>query len=528
MATPTTTERTTAAGSANGSPVRAGTASFEVRNPATGELISTQPVHGPADVAAAAQRARSAQPAWEELGHSGRRQWLGLWRDWIMENLDPIADLLQEESGKVRQEAAAETPLVCDAINYYGRTAAGFLADERIAAHNPLLKGKALRLVYRPFPLVGIISPWNFPLLLSLGDAIPALAAGCAVVIKPSEFTPLAAKELVRGWTEEVGGPGVIEIVTGGGEPAQALIDEADFVQFTGSVATAKKVMARAAETLTPVSCELGGKDPMIVLDDADPVRAANGAAWGGLANSGQICLSVERVYVADQVYDDFLTALLERVRSVRQGPDEPPYTNEIGAMTNPAQIGIVEDHVADAVAKGARVLTGGKRLDGPGDYYEPTVLVDVDHSMKVMSDETFGPVIPVMKVTSVDEAVRLANDSPYGLAASVWGEKERAVQIARRLEVGAANINDVLLNYIAFSIPMGGWKESGIGVRWGTQGIRKFCRTESLVITRLAATKSEPMWFPYSRAKSGVLGALTRLVTARGLRARLGLRPRR
>ncbi len=528
MATPTKTETTTAQRSTNGSPVEAGARSFEVRNPATGAVISTRPAHGPADVAAAAQRARAAQPAWEALGHAGRHQWLGLWRDWILENLEPITDLLQAESGKVRQEAAAEPPLVCDAINYYGRTSAEFLADERISAHNPLLKGKSLKLLYRPFGLVGIISPWNFPLLLSLGDAIPALAAGCSVVIKPSELTPLAALELARGWTEEVGGPGVIEMVTGAGEPAQALIDEVDFVQFTGSAVTAKKVMSRAAETLTPISFELGGKDPMLVLDDADPVRAANGAAWGGLANSGQICLSVERVYVAEQVYDEFLAALVDRVRSLRQGLDEPHFTNEIGAMTNPAQIEIVEDHVADAVARGARVLTGGRRREGPGDFYEPTVLVDVDHGMKVMRDETFGPVIPVMKVPSVDEAVRLANDSDYGLAASVWGQKGRAEEVARRLEVGAANINDVLLNYIAFSIPMGGWKQSGIGVRWGAPGIRKFCRTESLVITRLAATKTEPMWFPYSRAKSTVLSTLTRLVTARGLRGRLGLGPRR
>ncbi|MGI9556921.1 MAG: aldehyde dehydrogenase family protein, partial [Solirubrobacterales bacterium] len=430
--------------------------------------------------------------------------------------------------GKVRQEAASEAPYIADAINYYAKQAPRFLADEQVTAHNPLLKGKELKLIYRPFPLVGIISPWNFPILLSVGDAIPALAAGCSVLLKPSEFTPLAVLELVRGWTEDVGGPAVIEVVNGAAEPAVALIDESDFVQFTGSVSTAKKVMARAAETLTPISFELGGKDPMIVLDDADPVRAANGAAWGGLANAGQICLSVERVYVDEKVYDPFVEALVDRVRSIRQGHDEPHFTNEIGAMTNPAQIEIVEDHVADAVERGARVLAGGKRREGEGDFYEPTVLVDVDHSMKVMRDETFGPVVPVMKVAGVEEAVDLANDSNYGLAASVWGGKKRAEAVARRLEVGAANINDVLVNYVAFSVPMGGWKESGIGVRWGAPGIRKFCRTESLVITRVVATKSEPVWFPYSRLKGGVLSRLTRAVSGRGWRSRLGLKPRR
>jgi betaine-aldehyde dehydrogenase len=212
----------------------------------------------------------------------------------------------------------------------------------------------------------------------------------------------------------------------------------------------------------------------------------------------------------------------------LRQGRDEPHFTHEIGAMTSPAQIGIVEEQIADAVARGARVLTGGKRRDGEGDFFEPTVLTDVDHSMKVMREETFGPVIPVMRVKDAEEAVRLANDSPYGLAASIWGERARAERLARRLEVGACNVNDVLASYLAFSVPMGGWKDSGLGVRWGAEGIRKFCRTEALVTTRLAAAHSEPIWFPYSRAKGRALRVLARLINARGLRNRLGLPPRR
>jgi betaine-aldehyde dehydrogenase len=266
----------------------------------------------------------------------------------------------------------------------------------------------------------------------------------------------------------------------------------------------------------------------MIVLEDADPERAANGAAWGGLANAGQICMSVERVYVAEPVYGRFLGSLLDRVTSLRQGHDEPHFSQDVGAMTSPAQVEVVERHLADAVEKGARVLTGGHRLPGPGDYFEPTVLVDVDHSMEIMREETFGPVIPVMRVADEDEAVRLANDSPYGLSASVWGGKERAERVARRLEVGACNVNDVLVNYIAFGVPMGGWKDSGIGTRWGAGGIRKYCRTESLVITRLAATKSEPLWFPYTRGKAVFSRALNRLLHARGLRNRIGLRQRR
>jgi acyl-CoA reductase-like NAD-dependent aldehyde dehydrogenase len=495
---------------------------FEVHNPADGSLISSVPVHGPEDVRAAVAGARAAQPGWEALGHQGRYRLLGRWRDWLLANSERIADVMQAETGKVRQDAGLEVPGLADAINFYGANSARFLADEQVGAHNPLMKAKALKVVYRPFPVVGVISPPNFPLLLSVGDAIPALAAGCAVVIKPSEFTPLSLLEVVRGWREEVGGPEVIQVATGLGDCGAAVVDEVDFIHFTGSVATGKKVMAQAAETLTPVSLELGGKDPLIVLDDADPERAANGAAWGALANSGQICMSTERVYVAEPVYDRFLAALTERVSRLRQGPDRPAFTHEVGAMTSPAQVEIVEDHVRDAVDKGARVVSGGKRRDGPGDYFEPTILVDVDHSMEIMREETFGPVIPVMKVADEDEAVRLANDSRYGLSSAVFGEREHAEAVARRLESGAANVNDVLVNYLAYDVPMGGWKESGIGARWGPGGIRKFCRTESLVITRFARGKAEPMWFPYSPGKGRLLGALGRFVNARGLGNRL------
>jgi betaine-aldehyde dehydrogenase len=497
-------------------------ATFEVHNPADGSLISTVPIDGPDEVRAAVARVRAAQPEWEAIGPAGRYRWLGRWRDWMLANSGTIADVMEAETGKVRNDAALEAPWLADTINFYGERAARFLADQQVSAHNPLLKVKALKVVYRPHPVVGVIAPWNFPLLLAGGDAIPALAAGCAVVIKPSEFTPLSLLELVRGWTDEVGGPGVIEVATGLGETGSALVDEVDYVHFTGSVATGKKVMARAAGTLTPVSLELGGKDPLIVLDDADAERAANGAAWGGLANSGQICVSVERVYATEPVYDRFLAALTKRVTGLRQGPDRPAYTHEVGAMTKPAQIEIVEDHVRDAVERGATVLCGGKRRDGAGDYFEPTVLTGVDHSMRIMREETFGPVIPVMKVRDEDEAVRLANDSEYGLSASVFGERDHAEAVARRLESGAANVNDVLVNYLALDVPMGGWKDSGIGTRWGAEGIRKYCRTESIVVTRFARAKAEPMWFPYSPGKGRILGAISRFVNARGLRGRL------
>ncbi len=282
--------------------------------------------------------------------------------------------------------------------------------------------------------------------------------------------------------------------------------------------------MARAAETLTPVSLELGGKDPMIVLADADVDRAANAAAWGGMMNSGQICISVERIYVEEPVYDEFVAKLTAEVGRLRQGVDDARDPRDVGSMTSPNQIAIVEGHVEDAIASGARATTGGRRGAGAGDYFEPTVLVDVDHSMKVMREETFGPVVGVMKVRDAEEALRLANDSRYGLSGSVFGEKGRAEQVARRIECGAVNVNDVLVNYLASDVPMGGWKQSGIGFRHGEPGIKKYCRSESIVITRFAG-KREPTWYPYTRARRGLVGRIAQAFNARDLKRRLGMR---
>ncbi|MDX6588593.1 MAG: hypothetical protein QOI31_3066, partial [Solirubrobacterales bacterium] len=302
-------------------------------------------------------------------------------------------------------------------------------------------------------------------------------------------------------------------------------VDEVDFVQFTGSDRTGKVVMKRAADTLTPVSLELGGKDPLIVLRDADLDRAVNGTVTGALANTGQICMSIERVYVEEPIYDEFVDKLAGKVAELRQGVDGPEFKADIGAMTTPAQTEIVSDHVEDARSKGARILTGGKRKDGPGDWYEPTVIADADHTMKVMSDETFGPVVGVMKVRDEAEAIRMANDTRYGLSASVFSKDvDRAERVAEQLEVGAANINDALVNYFHLEVPMGGWKDSGIGWRHGPGGIRKFCRTESIVSPRLPATKSEPLWYPYTPARRKMLNRLYRAINARGIKNRLGL----
>lgn len=510
---------------ASGNGVTADGATLDVHRTVDGSVIRSVPIDSPARVAEVVARVRASQAEWEAIGFAGRRRWLERLRDWMLANESRLADVMQEETGKVRGEAEQEVPFLEGTINYYCEHGEEFLAEESPTPHILPLKVKRLRIVYRPYAVVGVISPWNFPLILAFDDAIPALLAGAAVVIKPSEYTPLSAMELARAWKEEVGGPDVLDVVNGIGETGGALVDEVDFVQFTGSDRTGKVVMKRAADTLTPVSLELGGKDPLIVLRDADVERAANATVTGALANAGQICMSIERVYVEEPVYDEFVAKLTDEVRGLRQGNDGRSYNAEVGAMTTPAQAEVVADHVEDARAKGARILTGGKRKDGPGDWYEPTVIADADHSMKVMRDETFGPVIPVMKVKDTDEAVRMANDSRYGLSASVFaGSASEGEAVARRIEVGAVNVNDVLTTYFALAVPMGGWKESGIGFRHASYGIKKFARPESIVIPRVKQGKRDPLWFPYTSTRRKLVNRFNRLINARGLRNRLGL----
>lgn len=496
----------------------AGTESIAVQNPATGEEITRVPIDSAGDVASAVARIRANQPAWEELGFAGRRIWLNRLRDWILDNSDRVIDTMQAETGKVRSEASIEGPYIADLINFYGSRAEKMIGEQKFRPSTVLNATRKLRLQYRPHPVVGLISPWNFPLVLSLGDAIPALMAGCSVAMKPSEVTPLGLNEIVTAWREEIGGPDVIACVNGAAETAGALIDNSDFVGFTGSDRTGKLVMARAAETLTPVSLELGGKDPMVVLDGANIERAANAAAWGGMLNSGQMCISVERIYVEAPVYDDFVERLAGKVGKLRQGTDGPEPSCDVGAMTMPAQLEKVAAQVEEAVTGGATVLTGGRRGSGPGLYYEPTVLVDVDPSMSVMNDETFGPVVTVTRVEDEEEAIRLANDTRYGLSASVFGPRSRAERVARRLECGAVNVNDIIFNMLAPGLPMGGWKESGIGYRHGEYGIRKYCRSEAIVSARWTLD-SEPLWYPYTPSRRDLIDRVTRFVAARGLR---------
>jgi acyl-CoA reductase-like NAD-dependent aldehyde dehydrogenase len=291
-------------------------------------------------------------------------------------------------------------------------------------------------------------------------------------------------------------------------------------VMFTGSTRTGKKIMQKAAETLKPVSLELGGKDPMLVLADADVERAANAAVHYSMQNSGQTCISVERVYVEAPIYDDFVARVTEKVRGLRQGVPGPAGSTDVGAITFPPQMDIIERHVEDAVAKGAKVLVGGHGRREGGQFYEPTVLVDVDHTMDCMREETFGPTLPIMKVADTDEAIRLANDSPYGLAASVWtGDAGRGEEVARRIESGVVTVNDAQLNYLATELPMGGWKTSGLGYRHGPGGIRKYCRQQSILVTRFAPMKKDLWMLPYDKKATGVITKAVKFLYGRGKR---------
>ncbi|MDH6246373.1 aldehyde dehydrogenase family protein [Mycobacterium sp. OTB74] len=457
-----------------------------ILNPATGAVAGTVRWTEPAEVPRIAAGLRAAQREWEARGPKGRAKALARFAVWLGDHRDEIESLLVEETGKSMVDAKAEIPMANLIISYVVKTMDKALAPELRPAPLPMLSIKKITVHYRPRPVVGVIAPWNYPIANALMDAIGALAAGCAVLLKPSERTPLTAELLLRGWAD-CGAPEVLAVAQGAREVAEAVIDNSDYIQFTGSTATGRKVMERAASRLIPVSLELGGKDPMIVLEDADIELAANAAVWGAMFNAGQTCVSVERVYVLAEAYDAFVGAVVKAVHNLKVGAGEGYH---FGAQIDENQVAITERHVNEAVAAGATALTGGKRPDGPGSFYPPTVLVNVDHSMACMTEETFGPTLPIMKVATVGEAVRLANDSQYGLSATVFSrDVQRAKDVALQLDCGAVNINDVLANLMCTTAPMGGWKTSGIGARFGgADGMRKYCRQETLVEPRTSS----------------------------------------
>ena len=442
-------------------------------NPATGELIATVPIFTPAEVDAAVARARVAANTWSTRSFEARQEELTTFRKAIAAHADDLADLLHRENGKPMLEAYTEVMMALNHVQHAASRAEAAMAPRRVSAG--MLANFRATISYHPLGVIGVIGPWNYPLFTPMGSIAYALAAGNAVVWKPSELTPLIAVKLAEIAAGAFALPDLLQVVTGAGATGAALAKSAvDKVAFTGSAATGKRVMIAAAERLTPVLLELGGKDPMIVADDADLEKAAEACVYGALTNAGQACISVERVYVADSVHDRFVEEVVKNVRALKTGGDD----GHLGAMTSTAQVAIVRDHLEDAIAKGAKVHTGGPDAIS-NNYIQPTVLTNVAHSMKVMSDETFGPVIPIQRVGSLDEAVQLANDSSFGLGSSVFAGKA-ARSVADRIRAGMTSVNSVMGFAGIPSLPFGGIGDSGFGRIHGDEGIREFTRVKS------------------------------------------------
>jgi acyl-CoA reductase-like NAD-dependent aldehyde dehydrogenase len=484
---------------------------LRLRSPATLDPIGEIEVQNAEDVRAAVERARKAQPGWAALSFDERARYLTRAVRVLLERQDDYLDVIVRETGKPRTEAlAVEILAACDALSFYAKRAKRILADRTVPVH--LLKTKKLRLSYRPLGVVAIITPWNFPFILSLNPTAQALMAGNAVVLKPSEVTPFSGR-LVEELFVSVGLPeGVFQVVQGDGETGAALVEAGvDKVSFTGSVRTGRKIGEICGRRLIPCTLELGGKDPMIVCEDADLERAANGAVFGAFSNAGQVCVSTERVYVVESVADAFERKVLEKTAVLRQGAEGE---FDVGPMIFGDQLAIVQRHIEDAVGKGAKVLAGGRRNPAwAGLFWEPTVLANVTHDMAIMCEETFGPVLPIMRVRDEDEALRLANDSPYGLNANVWTrDKRKGERIAKLLQSGAAVVNDCMLTYGVTESPFGGVKESGVGQVNGEIGLRAYCHAQSILIDRFGG-RSEVLWYPYTEKKTGLLRRAMRLI---------------
>jgi len=476
-----------------------------VRDPARGTVVEELAIDDVSAVVAAVHRARAAQVAWGARPVRERAKLLRRARRELVRDREAILERLERETGKARVDVVGELMGACIESGYLMRRAARWLRPLRVATR-PLL-GKRGRVVFKPRGVVGVISPWNAPLNLALGDTVPALLAGNAVVVKPSELAPLAVRRAVAAMNRVLP-PDLLQVVIGAAATGTALVDHVDMVCVTGSPETGRRVMERASRRLTPVLLELGGKDPMIVLADADLDRAARAAAWGGCMMSGQVCMSVERVYVEDAVATPFTAKLVAQVAALRVGLNGRDADIDYGAFTSPRQLAIVEEHLADAVAKGAQVLCGGRRC-GPetGDFLQPTVLTGVTHGMRIMREESFGPVIPVMPVRSAEEALGLANDCAYGLNASVWTrDVRRGVALAERIESGNVCVNECVVSAGVPALPFGGVKQSGLGTRHGgAEGLRQFCVRQAMLIEP-GKSRTDRAWFPYSAKRARLM----------------------
>jgi len=485
---------------------------IEVEKPSTGEVLGTVPRCEVDDVEAAVERAREAQARWSETSFEERERILLRFHDLVLARREDLLDLLQLESGKARRHAFEEFMDVAMVARYYARTAARHLCVERRRGAFPVLT--AAWEYHHPVGVVGIITPWNYPITLSISDAVPALAAGNAVVIKADTQTPFSSLWGAAA-LEEAGLPrDLVQVVTGSGsELGPELIQRIGYLMFTGSTGVGRTVASQAAERLIPASMELGGKNAMLVLEDADLDRAVEGAERALFSNAGQLCISIERVLVHESVTDEFTRRLVERTRGMKLGA-ALSYDYDMGSLISQDQLDTVREHLEDAVGKGARVLTGGRARPDIGPYFhEPTLLADVTEDMDLYAGETFGPVASVYRFASEDEAVAHANASDYGLNFSVWtSDPERGRRLATRLEAGTVNVNEgFIAAWGSVDAPMGGMKDSGLGRRHGAEGILKYTESQTVAVQRampIAAPRpiGQGLWARLITAGLGVL----------------------
>jgi len=472
-------------------------------NPATGEVTARVPVTPASALPEMFQRAHEAQARWAARSRREHSKMLRGLRDAMFEARDEIADTISRESGKPRVEAIfAELLLALDTANFLARRVPRWLAPERVPHHNIALKAKSGRLLFEPQGVVAIISPWNYPFSIPMGQVMAAVAAGNAVLLKPSELTP-ATGALVGQLFERAKFPaGLVQVIQGGGDVGAALIEGGpDKVFFTGSVATGRRIAEACARKLIPSVLELGGKDAMIVLADADLDIASSAAVWGGFTNCGQACLSVERIYVEQPAAEQFIALCVEKTRKLRVGPASD-LDAEIGPMIRVRQLEKVEEQLHDAAERGAKVLTGGRRRPEIGpNFLEPTVVTGVDGTMRLMQEETFGPVIAIRAVASADEAVEEANDSPFALSASVWTrDAQRGEEIAARVRAGSVMVNDVGSYYGICEAPHGGRGASGWGRSHSRFGLLEMVQVKYVDVDRLPGV-AKSWWYGYTES---------------------------
>jgi acyl-CoA reductase-like NAD-dependent aldehyde dehydrogenase len=465
----------------NGSAAQAPT--FDSLNPSTGDVVASHPIHSTADVEAAVDRARIAAEWWSGLGFAGRAERMRRWAGVLTRRMAQLADVVYTETGKPHSDGQLEIVLAIEHIAWAGKHAGKILGRQK-RSPGLLMANYVATVEYEPLGVVGVIGPWNYPVFTPMGSIAYALAAGNAVVFKPSEYSPGVGAWLVQSFADVVPEQPVLQLITGFGETGAALCRSGvDKIAFTGSAATGKRVMAACAETLTPVVIEGGGKDSLLVDADANLDEAADAAVWGGMFNAGQTCVGVERVYVHEKVHDEFVTKVLEKASDLRAGSDAGA---KLGPITMPGQLKIIREHIADALDKGGKALLGG--VDSVGErFVQPTVLVDVPEDSKAVTDETFGPTITIAKVRDMDDAVAKANATRYGLGNTVFS-RSRGMELAKRLRSGMVAVNSIISFAGIPSLPFGGVGESGFGRIHGPDGLREFARSKAIARPRFRA----------------------------------------